>query len=118
MAAKEPEFLVDGWVTGASGEFTVIGCCGDVPIRINDKFDAIFRYKRRKYPEEMGDDPIREDEIAASIRIEDIQAYGRALEMLGQGMTGSIVVSGEGIERIASGTVLGMKNGRHDGQGS
>ncbi len=112
MAGKEPEFLVDGWVTGASGRFTVIGCCGDIPIRVDDRFDAIFHYKGRKYPEEMGDEPIREGEIPASIRIEGIQAYGRSLEMLGQGMTGSIVVSGEGVERISAGMVLGMKNGQ------
>ena len=111
MAAKESEFLVDGWVMNASGQFQVIGCCGDVPIRLNDQFDVIFRYKKRRFPDELGDDPIREEEIPASIRVEHIHAYERSLGMLGQGMTGSIIVSGEGIEKIARGWVLGMKNG-------
>jgi hypothetical protein len=117
MADRMGEFIVDGWVTGESGRFTVIGCCGDVPIRINDRFDAIIRYKRRKYPEEMGDDPVVEFEMPASIRVEQIQAYGRSLDMLGQGMTGSMVVSGEGIERISNGMVLGSRNGANHGSG-
>jgi hypothetical protein len=110
MAERTVEFLVDGWVLGATGQFHVIGCCGDVPIRVNDTFDAIYRLKPRRFPDQLGDDPIRECERPASIRVESIRAYERDLGMLGEGMTGSLVISGEGIDKLSGGWILGMSS--------
>lgn len=111
MNRPEIEFLIDGWASGESGRFRVIGCCGDFPIHLNDQFTAIYRYKPRRFPDELGDDPVREGELPASVRVVGIQAYGRSLNMLGQGMTGSLTVSGEGLDKITGGWALGMKNG-------
>jgi hypothetical protein len=105
------EFIVDGWASGDSGRFTVIGRCGDEPIRVGDVFDAVFRYKPRRYPDEMGLDPIRDVEHSASLRVESISAYQESLDELGQGMTGSLVVSGEGMGTISPGWILGARNG-------
>jgi hypothetical protein len=105
------EFIVDGWVSGTSGRFTILGRCGDEPIHVGDVFDAVFRYKPRRYPDELGLEPIRDVEHCASLRVESISAYQESLDELGQGMTGSLVVSGEGLGHIAPGWVLGAKNG-------
>jgi hypothetical protein len=105
------EFIVKGWVTGESGRITVIGRCGDSPIHLNDQFDTLYRYKKRKYPDELGDEPVREDEKVVSLRVACIHAYDRSLQVLGQGMTGSLMLEGEGRDLVAPGCVLGHRNG-------
>ena len=99
------EFIIDGFVHG--DHLTVIGRCGDEPIHSGDEFDAIYRLKKRRYPDEMGDEPVREEEYPVSLKVTCIHAYGRSLPVMGQGMTGSIVVDGCGAGRIAPGWILG-----------
>ena len=111
MTKSTTEFIVDGWVPGNSGRFTIVGRCGDEPIRVGDVFDAVFRYKPRRYPDEMGLEPIREVERSASLRVESISAYQESLDELGQGMTGSLVVTGDGMGQISPGWVLGASKG-------
>ena len=77
MTDKELQFIVDGFVQNE--RFTVVGRCGDMPIRIGGVFDAVYRYKHRRYPEESGDEPIREIEKPALIRVVSIHAYERCL---------------------------------------
>ena len=101
------EFIVDDVVTGESGATTVIGRCGDEPIRVGQIFDAVYRYKPRRYPDQLGDPPVREVENASCLRVVCIHAYEQSLPLLGQGMTGSLVVEGEGLDRVAPGWVLG-----------
>jgi hypothetical protein len=108
MTNQEIQFIVDGFVHGEV--FTVLGCCGDLPIHIGDEFDAVYRYKHRRYPDEMGDDPIREVEKPAAIRVVGIHAYERCLKTLGQGMTGSLTLEGEGTQYLATGWILGRKS--------
>ena len=86
------EFIVSGIVTGESGVFHVIGRCGDVSIRIGETF-ATLQDKSNQCRK------IR-------IRVDGIQAYGRGFEQLGPGMTGTLDVSGEGVDSIAPGSVL------------
>jgi hypothetical protein len=109
LAMRSIEFYVEYWVAGDAGRFTVIGRCGDEPIFVNDTFDAIFRYKHRRYPDEVGDEPVREVEKPVSLRVECIHAYERSLSTLGQGMTGSLVLEGEGAVSIAAGWALGRR---------
>lgn len=110
MTQNGVEFFVDGLVTGDSGRFTVIGRCGDEPIRLDDRFTAVIRYKPRRYPDEIGEAPIRTAEEAASLRVICIHAYDRSLSMLGQGMTGSLVVEGDGLQHVTPGWALGTAN--------
>jgi hypothetical protein len=104
----ELEFIVAGLVEGE--RFTVIGSCGDLPICVGEVFDAVFRYKPRRYPDQLGDKPEREVEKPASLRVMCIHAYERSLPVLGQGMTGSLVIEGEGLDSVAAGWVLGRKS--------
>ena len=108
MIEKELQFIVDGFVHGE--RFTVIGRCGDMPIHVGDVFDAVYRYKRRRYPDELGDEPVREVERPAAIRVVSIHAYERCLQALGEGMTGSLTVEGDGLQYLAPGWILGRKS--------
>lgn len=101
------EFIISHVVDGVSGR-TVIGRCGDEPIRVGQVFDAVYRYKPRRYPDQLGDPPVREVEKAAGLRVLCIHAYDHSLPLLGQGMTGSLVVEGEGLNDVAPGWVLGQ----------
>jgi len=108
MEQNELQFIVVGVVEGEY--FTVIGRCGGVPIHVGDVFDAVYRYKRRRSPDELGDEPDREVEKPSAIRIVCIHAYGMSLEMMGQGMTGSLSLEGEGLQFLAPGWILGRKS--------
>jgi hypothetical protein len=107
MAQKQLEFIVCGVVQ--SEHFTVLGRCGDVQIHVGDVFDEVYRYKRRRYPDEMGDDPVREVEKPAAIRVVCIHAYQRSLQVMGRGMTGSLTLEGEGLQYLAPGWILGRQ---------
>jgi hypothetical protein len=108
MINKEFQFIVCGYDHGE--HFTVLGRCGDVPIRVGDVFDVVYRNRRRRYPDEMDDEPIREVEKPAAIRVICIHAYEMSLEMLGEGMTGSLTLEGDGLQYIAPGWILGRKS--------
>ena len=108
MTERDLEFIVVGVVEGE--HFTVIGRCGGVPIHLGDVFDAVYRYKPLRYPDEMGDEPVREIERPAAIRVICIHAFERSLKMMGQGMTGSLSLEGEGLQFLAPGWILGRKS--------
>jgi hypothetical protein len=107
MTQRSSQFLIKGVVEGESGRLTVIGRCGDEPIDVHDFFDVVFRNKKRKFPEESGQDPVREEERPVKLRVECIHAYEQSLRQLGQGMTGELVLEGEGRNLIAPGWILG-----------
>src|ERR1700730_735119 len=104
MNDKEVEFIVVGVVRGE--HLTVLGRCGDAPIHVGDDFDAVYRYKRRRSPDELGDEPVREVEKPAAIRVACIHAYQRSLQTMGAGMTGSLTLEGDGLQYLAPGWIL------------
>ena len=106
MNEPDLEFVVSEYVAGNPGSHTVIGRCGDRPIRLGDDFNLAFRAKHRRYPDEIGNRLEREAERPVELRVEHIHAYGRCLEMLGQGMTGAIELSGPDAEKIEPGWTL------------
>ncbi len=108
MSENELQFIVVGIVRGE--QFSALGRCGGVPIRVGDIFDAVYRYKHRRSPDQLGDEPIREVEKPTAIRVVCIHAYDRSLKMLGQGATGSLVLEGDGLQYLAPGWILGCKS--------
>jgi hypothetical protein len=110
MTPDQPEFIVECWVTGDSGRFTVIGRCGDVRVPVGETFDLVFRNKPRRFPEEANDDPIRIEERPISLRVVCAHAYGKSLSGLSPAMTGSLVLDGDGTESIAAGWILGKRD--------
>ena len=106
MNIVDLQFVVDGHVSGISGRHTVIGRCGDSPIRLGDVFHLAFRAKHRRYPDEIANPIEREVERPVELRVEHIHAYGHCLEMLGQGMTGSLELSGPEKDTVEAGWTL------------
>src|ERR1700730_9922469 len=104
MTNREIGFIVCGFDHGEPS--TVLGRCCDAPIHVGDVFDAVYRYKRRRYPDELGDEPVREVEKPAAIRVVCIHAYQRSLQTMGAGMTGSLTLEGDGLQYLAPGWIL------------
>ncbi len=109
MNDRNIEFIVDGFVTGESGRFSVVGRCGDEPIHVGDTFRCLFRYKSGSYPKDAEMPSSREEkQCPVELRIEGIHAYEQDLAELGPGMTGSIALRGQGVQLVSPGSVLGM----------
>jgi len=109
MKARPIEFVVIGVVAGGdSGLLRVIGRCGAEPIRLGDRFHSLIRLRPRKYPDELGMADERQEEKAVSIDVKQIQAYCEEMDELGQGMTGALGLTGQGIELVESGWILGQ----------
>ena len=97
-------FLIEGTVEGEQAH--VIGRCGDSAIQVNDVFSLACHYQKRQSLEEFAKPPHLLASCPVSLRVLEIQAYGRRLKELGPGMTGSLVLVGDGMEKIGPGSVL------------
>lgn len=103
-AIAKATFLVEGTVEGEQAH--VIGRCGDFAIRLGDVFTIVCRYRSRQTLEDFATPPEMLKRCPVSLCVTEIRAYGRRLDDLGPGMTGSLVLSGEGMGRIGPGAVL------------
>ena len=109
MNNKEIQFIVDRIVDGE--HFTVLGRCGDIPIRVGDAFDAVYRYKRRRYPDEAGRRPYpRSGETGRhSCPLHPCSTSGHCKRWV-KAMTGSLTLEGDGLQYLAPGWILGRKS--------
>lgn len=112
MKPTSPEFIIVQVVEGKEnlrpGPYAVVvGRCGDLPLLKGQILSAVYRYKSSRYPDEMGDDPIRIEERPVRLEIFEIQTHNRSFDELGQGMTGALLVKGDGLDRLAPGWVIG-----------
>jgi hypothetical protein len=113
MKTTSPEFIIVNVVCNEDnllpGPYcVVVGRCGDSPIMKGDVFLAAYRYKTSLYPEEMGDDPVRVEEVPVRLEVAEIQTHNRSFDQLGQGMTGQLFARGEGLDCLAPGWVIGQ----------
>ena len=106
MSEAKRQFFLDGYVTGMSGRHTVIGRNGDVPIRLGDIFTVVARYHPRRYPDDYDKRPEVEAKKDVELRVRWLHAYDQELDELGEGMTGSVALEGEGAEHLGPGWVL------------
>ena len=112
MKPTSPEFIIVQVVESKGnlppGPYAVVvGRCGDVPLLKGQILSAVYRYKSSTYPDEMGDEPIRIEEKPVRLEILEIQTHNRSFDQLGQGMTGALLVKGDGLDRLAPGWVIG-----------
>ncbi|HYT89880.1 MAG TPA: hypothetical protein VEL76_14335 [Gemmataceae bacterium] len=110
MATKNIEFVVNYVVEGATGTIRPIGRCGDHPIEVGDVFTLVYRNRPRETAEELATAAERIWEHPVALHVVEIQAYGRVLQELGEGMTGSLVLSGEGGRFVQPGFVLSVQH--------
>ncbi len=68
---------------------------GDYEQRVGDVLTRAVRYKRRKYPDDWDKLPEIIEERATAIKIIAIQAYGKSLDSVGEGMTCALLLEGD-----------------------
>ncbi|MEX0716365.1 MAG: hypothetical protein WD066_07260 [Planctomycetaceae bacterium] len=78
----------------------VIGRCGDVSIRVGDRFDFLVRFREPGTIADYEREPIETSREEVSLVVEHIRAYDRDRDMLDRGMTGSLVLTGQGLDRL------------------
>jgi len=97
-------FIVEYVVSADQSQLHAIGRCGECPIHVGDEFDRIHApavILREGYRGLGEASPVK-------LRVERIEAYQRQLATLGQGMTGTIDLRGDGLNRVIPGAVLGV----------
>lgn len=99
------EFIVKGIVEGVSGRLRVMGRCSEDSIRRGDSFQVLYRYQDGL---DEAKTPVRSASKALALQVVGIQAYGREIEELGAGMTGTIDLVGTGRELVEPGCLLGL----------
>jgi hypothetical protein len=108
MSSKK-EFIIIGVVEGYLCR--AMGRCCDVPIRVGDHFNAVYRYKAPENLEDYAKEPVREaEERRVSLRVEAVQSYERQMSHLSPGMTGTLQLSGQGGNFLGPGWVLGVSD--------
>ena len=113
MTQHLPEFIIvatvdHGEEAPAGRQRVAVGRCGDVPIRKGGHFRSIYRYRKAASTKDLGELPVRTDETAVDLVVVEIQAHNRSLDHLGEGMTGALFLSGDGLARIDKGWVVGQ----------
>jgi hypothetical protein len=106
MSEPKRQFFIEGYTTGESGRHTVIGRNGDRPIYLGDVFTVVARYRPRRYPDDYDKPPEIEVKKDVRLRVTWLHAYEQELDELGEGMTGSVALEGEGADRLGPGWVL------------
>ena len=100
------EFYITGSVYGDSGLLSIIGRCGSQPMRPGVEFHALIREKPRSYPD--GLESAREIEECRSvcIKVKEIEAYGRKVDVLPANSTGVLRCAEHSIDLVPGGWIL------------
>jgi hypothetical protein len=106
MSQRQKEFLVSNAVIGESGLMTVIGRCGDTPIPLGTLFKVAYREKKPTRGEPLPKHPEREQQIAISLEVIEISAYGRPMRALPSDTTGCLVFRETDLNHAPPGWVL------------
>ena len=102
--AADIGFIIEYVVSDTGNHFHAIGRCGDFPIQVGDEFHKVYAPSvvlRNTYQGLGEPSPV-------NLRVERIQAYQHQLSKLGQGMTGTIDLRGEGVNKVIPGAVLAL----------
>jgi len=100
------EFYISSSVNGESGYLSVIGRCGNEPIRPGDEFHAILKTKPRQYPEGLESPQEIEKCKSIRMRVYEVEAYGKKVEILPANTTGILRCIDCSIDLVPGGWIL------------
>jgi hypothetical protein len=110
MTQNQVEFVVSGIVRGEEllGQpyLAIIGRCGTIPVRRGDHFRSAVRVDEPEYPHGFEADPVELNRQEIDLAVRGVHSYGEERDQLDRGMTGTLFLTGEGIDRIELGHVL------------
>ena len=100
------EFLISASANGESGFLSIIGRCGDQPVRPGVEFRAIMREKPRAYPDGLEWPREIEECRMVHITVKEIEAFGKRVEVLPANATGVLRCSESSVELVPGGWIL------------
>jgi hypothetical protein len=104
------EFTVDR-LTPEDGRALVDGRVCESPIRVGDVFTKIYGHKQRldtKQGQWVAADP--DPTHTVRLVIQTIDSYRRLWDELSSGMTARLTLTGDGLDRLSEGRILGNDN--------
>jgi len=103
---EKMEFYISGSVNGEAGVLSIIGRCGNEPIRPGAEFRAILSEKPRQYPD--GLELPREIERCKNIhiRVQEVEVYGKKVDVLPANTTGVLRCVDSSVELVPGGWIL------------
>jgi hypothetical protein len=93
-------------VNGESHILSVIGRCGNQPIRPGAEFRAILREKPRRYPDELESPSQIEECRSVHIKVSEVEAYGKKVDVLPAGTTGVLRCAEYSVDLVPGGWIL------------
>lgn len=117
MNEQAIEFVVSGIVTGEEllGEpyLAIIGRCGETAIRQGDEFRYVVQVDEPETLEDYEREPIEVARQEVDLIVRAIHAYGQERSELDRGMTGTLFLTGQGVECVGRSSILhGGETGR------
>lgn len=100
------EFHISGSVRGESGLLSIVGRCGEEPVRPGTEFRAIFRIKPRAYPAGFESPGEVEECRDLHITVSEVESCGKSVEALPPNMTGILRCADSSVELVPGGWVL------------
>ena len=106
MAEKDIEFMVDS-VTLESDFLLVQGACNRGSICVGDKFGKAYKHELEEESDGGYCVSKQYNERSVVLTVEKIRAYGHDIDELAEGMTGELLLLGQGSEHIKINDLLG-----------
>jgi hypothetical protein len=100
------EFYITGSVFGESGALSIIGRCGSQAVRPGAEFRAMIREKPRHYPDGLDSPREIEECKTISIKVKEIEAYGRKVDVLPANTTGVLRCVEHSLDLVPGGWIL------------
>lgn len=104
--SEKMEFYISDSVHGETGFLSIIGRCGDEPIRPGVEFHAILKEKPRSYPDGLESRREIEKCKSISIKVQEVEVYGKRAEVLPANTTGVLRCVDYSVDLVPGGWIL------------
>ena len=108
MSQQVIEFLI-AYFQRQSDRVIVAGRCCQGPINVGERFHCLYESVVERTEDRYGSSKRQGQGELVNLRVDSIFAYGHCFTQLDPGMTARLELSGEGIEKIKEGLILGIE---------
>ena len=100
------ELYISDSVHGETGLLSIIGRCGDEPIRPGVEFHAILKERPRQFPDGLELPQVIEKCRGIQIKVQELEAYGKKVDILPPHTTGVLRCVDYSVDLVPSGWIL------------
>jgi len=100
------EFYISSSAQAETGMLSIVGRCGDEPIRPGVEFHAILREQPRQFPDGLELPRIIEKCRVIQIKVQQLEAYGKKVDLLPAHTTGVLRCVDYSVDVVPGGWIL------------